>query len=75
MVGDSEELAAGGGLYPLLGLFDAGKLAVVVSIKMALSRNERCVFEDHRVYFYMPREPPFVTGFEKTRLPCTNTNI
>ena len=59
-MGDSERLAAGGRLYPLLGLFDAGKLAVVVSIKMALSRNERCVFEDHRVYFYMPRESPFI---------------
>ena len=52
----SERLAAGGALYPLLGLFDAGKLAVVVSIKMVL----RCVFEDHRVYLYMPREPPFL---------------
>ena len=59
-MGDSERLAAGGGLYPPLGLFDAGKLAVVVSIKMVLSRFERCVFEDHRVYFYMPREPPFI---------------
>ena len=60
MVGDSERLAAGGGLYPPLGLFDAGKLTVVVPIKMALFWSERCVFEDHRVYFYIPREPPFI---------------
>ena len=59
-MGGSERLAAGDELYPLLGLFDVGKLAVVVSIKMVLSRYERCVFEDHRVYFYMPREPPFI---------------
>ena len=59
-MGGSERLAAVGGLYPLLGLFDAGKLAVVVSIKMVLSQNERCVFEEHRVYFYMAREPPFI---------------
>ena len=36
-MGGSERLAAGGGLYPPLGLFDAGKLAVVVSIKMVFS--------------------------------------
>ena len=40
-----------------LHFWHAHNSVVGALIKMGLTRNESCVFEEHKVYFYKPTEP------------------